>query len=95
MVSLRRQGIVGQLVQNSVSVTSGNQGSFQMQNNQLMSYSAGGAFAVYTGSLTAFENVNGLVGLQSAGTANLVTSGLVFYNGGKPIVVAGRVRVLP
>jgi len=96
LVSLRRQGIVGSLVLNGVSITSGNQGSFQMQNDLLMSYAAGGPFTVYTGKLTTFENVNGLVGLQSAGAANLVTRGLVFDNGsGKPIVAAGRVRVLP
>ncbi|HXZ32096.1 MAG TPA: DUF4382 domain-containing protein [Terriglobales bacterium] len=95
MVSLRRQGVLGQLVQNSVSITSGNQGSFQMQNDLLMSYAAGGPFTVYTGNLTVFENVDGLAGLESAGAANLVTRGLVFDNGGKPVVVAGRVRVLP
>ncbi|HXY15797.1 MAG TPA: DUF4382 domain-containing protein [Terriglobales bacterium] len=95
MVSLRRQGVLGQLVQNSVSITSGNQGSFQMQNDLLMSYAAGGAFTVYTGNLTVFENINGLVGLESAGAANLITRGLVFDSGGKPVVVAGRVRVLP
>jgi hypothetical protein len=95
MVSLRRQGVLGSLVENSVSITSGNQGSFQMQNDLLMSYAAGGAFTVYTGNVTIFENVQGLTGLQSAGAANLVTRGLVFDNGGKPVVVAGRVRVLP
>ena len=96
LVSLRRQGILGSLVQNSVNITSGNIGSFQMQNDLLMSYSAGGPFTVYTGNKTIFENINGLSGLQSAGAANLVTRGLVFDNGsGKPIVVAGRVRVLP
>jgi hypothetical protein len=96
LVSLRRQGVLGSLVLNSVNITSGNQGSFQMQNDLLMSYAAGGPFNVYTGNLTAFENVNGLSGLQSAGAANLVTRGLVFDNGaGKPVVAAGRVRVLP
>jgi hypothetical protein len=42
MVSLRRQGVVGSLVQSSVNITGGNQGNFQMQNDALMSYSAGG-----------------------------------------------------
>jgi hypothetical protein len=62
-----------------------------------MSYAAGGPFAVDTGSLTVFENVNGLVGLQGAGSANLVVRGLVFKDqtSGHPFVVAGRVRVLP
>ena len=100
MVSLRRQGVVGALVGNSVTVTGGtgsNLGYFQMQNDALMSYSAGGAFTVFTGNATIFENINGLSGLASAGTPNLIARGLVFKNAltGKPVVVAGRVRVLP
>jgi hypothetical protein len=97
LVSLRRQGVLGSLVLNTVSITSGNVGSFQMQNDLLMSYAAGGPFTVDTGNLTTFANVNGLAGLQSAGAANLVTRGLVFEDlaTGKPFVVAGRVRVLP
>ena len=99
-ISLRRQGVFGALVSNSVTVTGNtgsNQGYFQMQNDALMSYSAGGAFYVYTGDATVFENINGLAGLAAAGTPNLVTRGLVFKSSvtGKPIVVAGRVRVLP
>lgn len=100
MVSLRRQGVVGALVSGSVNVTGGtgsNQGSFSMQNDALMSYSAGGAFTVYTGNATAFENINGLAGLEAAGTPNLIARGLVFKDQttGKPVVVAARVRVLP
>jgi hypothetical protein len=97
MVSLRRQGILGQLVSGSVQINSGNRGSFLMQNDLLMSYAAGGPFTVYTGNLTVFENIDGLSGLQSAGAANLVTRGLVFKDPitQKPVVVAGRVRVLP
>ncbi len=97
MVSLRRQGVFGTLVANSVSITSGNQGSFLMQNDALMSYAAGGPFTVYTGNLTDFENINGLSGLAAAGTPNLVSRGLVFKNplNGQPLVIAGHVRVLP
>jgi len=97
MVSLRRQGVVGSLVPSSVNITSGNQGNFQMQNDALMSYSAGGPFTVYTGAKTVFVNVAGLTGLQSASAANLIARGLVFYDPktNKPIVWAGRVRVLP
>jgi len=97
MVSLRRQGVIGSLVENSVNITSGNQGSYQMQNDALMSYSAGGPLTAYTGNLTTFVNINGLTGLQAAGAANLISRGLVFYdpNTQKPIVWAGRVRVLP
>lgn len=100
MVSLRRQGVVGALVSGSVNVTGGtgsNQGSFSMQNDALMSYAAGGPFTVYTGDATIFENINGLAGLSAAGTPNLIARGLVFKDqtSGKPVVVAGRVRVLP
>ena len=100
MVSLRRQGVVGALVQNSVNITGGtgsNQGYFQMQNDALMSYAAGGPFTVLTGDKTFFVNINGLAGLQQAGTPNLISRGLVFKNpaNGKPVVVAGRVRILP
>ena len=97
MVSLRRQGVIGSLVTNSVNITSGNQGNFQMQNDALMSYSAGGPFTVYTGAKTVFVNIDGLTGLQAAGATNLISRGLVFYdpNTNKPIVWAGRVRVLP
>jgi hypothetical protein len=100
MVSLRRQGVVGTLVQNSVTITGGtgsNQGYFQMQNDALMSYSAGGPFTVLTVDKTFFVNINGVAGLQQSGTPNLISRGLVFKNpgNGKPVLVAGRVRVLP
>jgi hypothetical protein len=97
MVSLRRQGVVGSLVSNSVNIASGNQGSFQLQNDALMSYSAGGPFKVLTVGKTVFVNVDGLSGLQAAGTANLEARGLVFLDpvSNKPIVWAHRVRVLP
>ena len=99
-VSLRRQGVVGAFVSGSVVITGGtgsNLGYFQMQNDALMSYSAGGAFTVYTGNATTFENIDGLAGLATAGTPNLIARGLVFKDSTtlKPLVVAGRVRVLP
>ena len=100
MVSLRRQGVVGSLVAGSVNVTGAtgsNMGNFQMQNDALMSYAAGGPFTVDTGDLTRFVNISGLAGLQTAGSTNLIARGLVFKDPstGKPVVVAGRVRVLP
>jgi hypothetical protein len=100
MVSLRRQGVWGGLVPDSVTITGGagsNLGYFQMQNDALMSYSAGGPFTVLTGNQTDFVNIDGLSGLAAAGTPNLISRGLVFKNqsNGKPVVVAGRVRVLP
>ncbi len=97
MVSLRRQGVMGSLVANSVNIVAGNQGSFQMQNDALMSYSAGGAFTVHTVDRTVFVNINGLAGLQAAGSANLIARGLVLLDPltNKPVVWAHRVRVLP
>jgi hypothetical protein len=97
MVSLRRQGVMGSLVANSVNIVSGNQGSFQMQNDALMSYSAGGPFTVFTVGKTVFVNIDGLSGLAAAGSTNLVARGLVFYDpvSQKPVVWAHRVRVLP
>ena len=96
MVSLRRQGVWGSLVANSVNISSGNVGSFQMQNDALMSYSAGGPFTVFTVDKTVFVNIDGLSGLQAAGATNLEVRGLVFYDpvSHKPIVWAHRVRVL-
>jgi len=63
----------------------------------LLSYAAGGPFTVFTGNKTVFENIDGLSGLAAAGTPNLIARGLVFKDqtSGKPVVVAGRVRVLP
>ncbi|MGO9402122.1 MAG: DUF4382 domain-containing protein [Terriglobales bacterium] len=100
LVSLRRQGVTGVLVANSVVVTGGtgsNQGYFAMQNDALMSYAAGGPFTVLTGDKTYFVNIDGLAGLQQAGTPNLISRGLVFKNpnNGEPVMVAARVRVLP
>ena len=97
VVSLRRQGVVGSLVQGSISITSGNRGSFQLQNNYLLGYVLGAPLTVQTGDGTNFININGLAGLQSAGTANLIVRGLIFKdpNTGAPQMWAHRVRVLP
>lgn len=96
MVSLRRQGVVGSQVANSVNIANGNIGSFQMQNDALMSFSAGGPFTVDTVNQTVFVNINGLAGLQAAGTTNLEVRGLVLQDpvSKKPFVWAHRVRVL-
>jgi hypothetical protein len=100
MVSLRRQGVEGTLVADSVNITGGtgsNLGYFQMQNDALMSYAAGGPFTVYTANATDFENIDGLSGLAAAGTPPLIARGLVFKDpaNSEPVVVAGHVRVLP
>ena len=96
-ISLRRQGVEGDLVQGSVNIVSGNRGSFQLQNNLLMGYLLSGPLTVQTGNVTLFVNVNGLAGLQSAGAVKLRVHGLMLKDptSGNPQLWAGRVRVLP
>jgi hypothetical protein len=76
-IMLQRQGVDGTLVANSVTITSGNTGSFQIQNNGLLGYVLGAPLTVKTSQMTKFINVNGLAGLQSAGTARLEVRGLI------------------
>jgi uncharacterized protein DUF5666/uncharacterized protein DUF4382 len=96
-ISLRRQGVEGDLVQGSVNITSGNRGSFELQNNFLMGYLLSGPLTVQTGDLTLFVNVNGLAGLESGGAMKLRVHGLILKDSttGNPQLWAGRVRVLP
>lgn len=93
LISLRRQGVVGILVANSVTVNNGNAGSFQLQNNGLLGWVAQGPFTVNTNNATLFFNVNGLAGLSNAGTTPIVAGGLVLKNqtSGLPEVYAHRV----
>ena len=97
MVSLRRQGTIGTVVANSVNTVSGNLGDFELSNNGLLEFAANGPFTVQTANLTLFLNVDGLSGLQSAGTANVLARGIVLKDQttGLPQMWAHRVRVLP
>ncbi|HEX8815682.1 MAG TPA: DUF4382 domain-containing protein [Terriglobales bacterium] len=95
MISLRRQGVVGQLVAGSVKVTDINRGSFELHNNGLLGWVASGPFTVNTFNRTNFVNVDGLSGLSSAGTAAISTGGLVLNVNGEPQVFAGHVTILP
>jgi len=96
MVSLRRQGTIGTLVANSVNVVNGNQGNFELSNDGLLEFSANGPFTVQTGNLTLFLNVDGLSGLSSTGSANILARGIVLKDPttGEPQMWAHRVRVL-
>jgi hypothetical protein len=95
MISLRRQGVIGQLVAGSVKITSGNLGSFQLHNNGLLGWVANGPFTVNTFNRTNFMNIDGLSGLSAAGTAPIVVGGLVLNIQGEPQVFAGHIAVLP
>ena len=81
MISLRFQGVYGSLTSGSVTITNGNAGSFQLQNNGLIGYSLGGApLTVDTGNITLFINTTGLSALQADGSIPLVAGGLLFVN---------------
>ncbi|HUK23100.1 MAG TPA: DUF5666 domain-containing protein [Terriglobales bacterium] len=96
-VVLRRQGVVGQLVQGSVSITSGNLGSFQLQNNGLLGYVLNAPLRVQTGDSTRFLNVNGLLGLSTAGSAQVAAAGLMLKDqtSGNVQMWAHHVAILP
>jgi len=81
MISLRRQGVYGQFVPGSVTVTNGNAGFFQLSNNGLVGYAAGGPVTVYTGNDTLFFNLSGLNALAGDTTAvPLITRGLLLQD---------------
>ncbi len=81
MISLRRQGVYGLFVPGSVTVSNVNAGSFQLANNGLVGYAAGGPVSVYTGNDTLFLNLSGLSALAGDTTAvPLVTRGLLLQD---------------
>ncbi len=91
MISLRFQGVYGMLTADSVNITSGNVGTFQLQNNGLIGYSLGGApLTVGTANATLFVNTTGLSALQSDGSIPLVAGGLLFVdpNTSTPVMAA-------
>ena len=81
MISLRLQGVYGTYIPGSVSMSAGNAGSFQLSNNGLVGYSAGGPVTVNTFNFTSFFNLTGLSQLadhdhaDSAGHARFVAEG--------------------
>jgi hypothetical protein len=95
-IVLRRQGIVGDLVLNSVVINSGNAGSFQLQNNRMLGYVLGAPISVQTANSTKFTNLNGLADIQSGGNMSLATYGLILKDpvSGNPTMYAHRVILL-
>ncbi len=93
MISLRRQGMYGLFVPASVTVNNVNAGSFQVNNNGLVGYSAGGPVTVNTSNLTLFFNLTGLGQLQTTTTdIPIVTRGLLLETSGTPEFYAGWVN---
>jgi Domain of unknown function (DUF5666)/Domain of unknown function (DUF4382) len=96
-IVLRRQGVVGNLVQGSVSINSGNLGSFQLQNNGLLGYVLNAPLTVQTGASTQFLNADGLLGLSTAGNAQVAAAGLMLKDqtSGNVQLWAHHIAVLP
>jgi hypothetical protein len=92
MISLRHQGVYGMLVvppQGSVTVVSGNEGSFQLSNSGLIGYAAGGPVTVYTGNDTLFFNLSGLSAMAADTTSvPMITRGLLLEEPNNPGTIA-------
>src|SRR5215472_12338795 len=95
-IVLRRQGVVGDLVLNSVVINNGNAGAFQLQNNHMLGYVLGAPLSVETSNSTKFTNLNGLADIQSGGSMSLPTYGLILKDpvSGNPTMYAHRVILL-
>ena len=98
MISLRLQGVYGTYIPGSVVVSGGNAGTFQLSNNGLVGYSAGGPVTVNTFSFTSFFNLTGLNQLQTTSTPiPLVARGLLLKDpvSGNPEMYVGWVATPP
>lgn len=95
-INLRRQGVEGDLVSGSVVITSGNAGSFQIQNNGMLGYVLSAPLTVKTSNNTMFMGVNGLAGLQAGGSMRLAVRGLILKdpNTGQTTMFAHWVKLL-
>jgi Domain of unknown function (DUF4382) len=101
LISLRRQGVSGSVVPASVTVSSGNAGTFQLLNTGLLGYLVSGPLTVKTGAGTLFfqgnSNTVTLTDLQTASASApvpVVVRGLVLKDttSGDPVLWAHRVR---
>jgi hypothetical protein len=95
-IVLRRQGVVGDLVLNSVVINNANAGSLQLQNNRMLGYVLGAPLSVQTANTTRFTNLSGLAAIQSGGNMSLATYGLMLKDpvSGNPTMYAHRVLLL-
>ncbi len=90
-IVLRRQGFDGQAVSGTINVVSGNQGSFELQNDGFWGYLFGGPLQVVTSNLTNFVNVSGLSAITPSMQLRVV--GLLLRDSsGNPVLVAWRVE---
>jgi len=91
-IVLRPQGLQGKVNPNSVSVQSGNNGSFQLVANGFFGFLFNAPLKVMTSDMTRFRGVNGLSGLNNV-TGNLEVVGLLLKDAsGNPVLVARVVQ---
>ena len=95
-IALRRQGVVGDLVLNSVVINNNNAGSLQIQNNRMLGYVMGAPLSVLTANTTKFTNLSGLAEIQTGGNMSLATYGLMLKDpvSGNPTMYAHRIILL-
>ncbi|SRR5579871_492309 len=95
-IVLRRQGVVGDLVLNSVVINNNNAGSLQIQNNRMLGYVMGAPLSVQTANTTKFTNLSGLAEIQTGGNMSLATYGLILKDpvSGNPTMYAHRIILL-
>lgn len=91
-VILHRQGLEGTYVANSLEVTSGNNGSFQLNVNGLQGYLFGAPIKVMTTNATRFRNIGSLSAVANT-TGPIYAVGLLLKDPatGDPVLVAGVV----
>jgi len=91
-IVLRPQGLQGKVNPNSVSVQSGNNGSFGLVANGFFGFLFNAPLKVMTSDLTRFRGVHGLSGLNSV-TGNVEVVGLLLKDSsGNPVLVARVVQ---
>jgi hypothetical protein len=91
-VVLHRQGLEGVYVANSLQVTAGNNGSFQMNVNGLHGYLFGAPITIMTTNATKFRNIGSLSAVANT-TGPIYAVGLLLKdpNTGSPVLVAGLI----
>lgn len=91
-IVLHPQGLQGKVNPNSVSVQSGNNGSFQLVANGFFGFLFNAPLKVMTTDATRFRDVSGLSGLNSV-TGNVEVAGLLLKDAsGNPVLVARVVQ---
>ena len=95
-VVLRRQGQAGTWVPGSTVLNSGNEGSFQLNDDWTAGVLLPSPLTVMTTNATRFINLSGLAGLSGTQAISIRVVGFILINPstGQPVMVAGAVEQL-